>query len=150
MPFETIWEKRGFYIRFWETVPDSEVMTMINRFSNDPRSDKCLYKIYDATEVEAFTSSENDIIKYASNDIGMASYLKNFSVVLIGSKAEIRKAFRLYISTCLRVNMTWRFHICDTLDQAREWLTQQDESREADLGSNSSAQENNIALPSSR
>lgn len=129
MPFETKWEDHGFYTKFWGVVPHSEIEAKNNVFSGDPRCDSCRYKIFDATEVEAFVFSEKDITSYASNDIGMATYLKNLSVVLVGSKAEVRRAFQCYTSTCLRVNMTWKFHLCDTLEQAREWLSKQEKRR---------------------
>lgn len=129
MPFETKWDEREFYTRFWGEVLDSEIERKNKVFSGDPRCEKCYYKVFDATEVEAFLFSENDITKYASNDIGMSAYVRNLSVVLIGSKTEVRSVFQRYVSTCLRVHINWKFHLCDTLEQAREWINQQEKRR---------------------
>ncbi len=132
MPFKYIWEDRGFYSKFWGTILDRdiEIKNMYFSgmyFSGDPRSDNCRYQILDASEVEEFVLSDFEINKMASNDIGIGFYVKKFSVVLVSSKPIIRDAFQRYIQTCIRSNVTWKFHICDTLEQAREWLRQLDE-----------------------
>jgi|GEM_PF-1470604 len=127
MPFELSWEKHGFYSRFWGKVPKRDIEAKNRCFSNDSRSDRCSYQIFDGTDVEAFVLSKSDITAIAGNDVGLGFYLKNLSVVLIGSKPEIRDVYQQYVSTCTRLNITWKFHICDTIDQSREWLRQQDE-----------------------
>ncbi len=129
MPFENSWENRGFYTKFWGTVTHKEIETKNRDFSSDPRSYNCLYQIFDGTEIDAFEFAEGDLVKIASNDIGMGFYLKDLSVVLVSEKPEIQAVYQQYLKTCQLAKMTWKFHICDTVEQAREWLTQQKNSR---------------------
>ncbi len=138
MPFENSWESRGFYAKFRGNVTRREIEAKNRNFSSDPRSYNCLYQIFDGTEIDTFTFSEDDILKIASNDIGMGFYQKHLSVVLVGGKPEIRATYQQYLKTCQRAKMTWKFHICDTLDQAREWLRQQKSPRISNLQTASS------------
>lgn len=122
MPHENFWENRGFYSRFWGDVTVEDIEAKNIAFSSDPRCEKCRYQILDCTEVESFISTREDIVRIASNDIGMGYYLKQLSVVLVTANAEIRDTYRKYISTCLQTNLRWSFHICDTLEQANHCI----------------------------
>lgn len=124
MPYESKWEKNGFYSRFWGLIPESEVNEMNHEFSNDERCDKARYQIFDGTDIEAFTLNEQEITTIASNDIGLSTYIKNIAVALVGSKPEIKEAYQQYIDTCQPYNITWKFRIFDTLDEARSWLNE--------------------------
>ncbi|EDY83480.1 hypothetical protein VDG1235_3107 [Verrucomicrobiia bacterium DG1235] len=139
MPFEYSWEERGFYCRFWGEVPEWEIKAKNVNFSNDPRCDDCLYQILDGTDIDAFILPAQGITKIASNDIGMCAYLKSLSVVLVGTKPEVRDVFQQYVSTCLRMNITWKFHICETLEQARKWLKQQEKVRSREKNPNANS-----------
>lgn len=122
MPFELSWEKHGLYSRFWGVVHEWEIAAKNVSFSNNPRCNDCSYQIFDGTDIESFSLSEYGLMDIASNDIGMGFYIKNLSLILISPKAEIKDVYREYISICLRADTPWRFHICDTLPQARQWL----------------------------
>lgn len=125
MPYETFWENHTFHTRFWGNVTLEEMEAKNIAFTSDPRCERCRYQILDCTEVESFISTREEIVQIASNDIGMGYYLKQLSVVLISSDAEIRNTYRKYISTCLQTNLRWHFHICDTLEKANQWIEQQ-------------------------
>lgn len=134
MPFEYSWEQNGFYSKFWGTVPNNEIESKNFYFSNDSRCDKSQYQILDGSEIESFSLSSDDITKMASNDIGMGFYLKEFSMVFVCPKPEVRKVIETYISTCERSDIPWTYHICDTLPQARAWLKRRKKQIAATLG----------------
>ncbi|MDQ8198875.1 hypothetical protein QEH56_11980 [Pelagicoccus enzymogenes] len=133
MPFETKWEPNGFYARFWGDVRIDEIAAKNRHFSNSPRSDKAHYQIFDGSEITSIVLPPNGINEIASHDIGMGYYMKNLSVIHIGSNPEVREFYERYISTCLRLNLTWKFQICQTLEQARTWIQQQEKRREEEL-----------------
>ncbi|MDQ8181979.1 hypothetical protein [Pelagicoccus sp. SDUM812005] len=129
MPLETKWETHGFYARFWGTVTLADIETKNRTFSNSPLSDHCHYQIFDGSEIESFDLPANGIVEMASHDIGMGSYLRGLSVIHIASRPEVREVYQKYISLCLRLNLSWKFHICNNLEQARSWLSQQEKRR---------------------
>lgn len=124
MPFETHWEEHGVYNRFWGEVTDTEIEAKNREFSADVRCGKSRYRIFDGTDIQSLNLSKHAITDFACIDIGMCFYLKNLSIVLVGTSHEVRKMHREYVSICQRVDVTWKFQICDTLEQGRAWLEQ--------------------------
>lgn len=134
MPFEHTWENHGFYATFWGKVTEREIETKNVHFSNDRRCEKSEYQIFDGSGIDTFELSDQDITKMASNDIGMGFYLKRFSVVFVSTKPGFRKAIEQYISICQRSGLSWKFHICNSLPQARAWIKRQKKQETTTLG----------------
>ncbi|MBC2606593.1 hypothetical protein [Pelagicoccus albus] len=124
MPFEISWEKQGFHIRFFGHITEKELQAKNWGFSNNPRCNSCSYQIVDGSKIESIELSDLEITYLASNDVGMDFYLRNIYVVLVGSHPELKRIYRQYVSTCLKTDMSWKYHICDTVEQARSWLTE--------------------------
>lgn len=124
MPFEIKWEEDGFLSRFWGNVLEKEIELKNRKFSSDTRCESSRYRIFDGTQIETFDFSIDGIAKMASNDIGMGFYLEKLKIVLIGKKPEVLDVYRKYSETCRQSGLNWEFHICSSLQQAREWLGQ--------------------------
>lgn len=125
MPFEYTWEKYGFYSRFWGNVTLREIEAKNRHFSNDLRCDSCLYQIIDGTDIESFILPSYGIKDMASNDIGMNFYKKNLSVILVSSKPQVQETFQRYVKICQEMNVNWKFHLCNSIEQATNWIGEQ-------------------------
>lgn len=125
MPFEYKWEKDGFHSRFWGTVLEEEIDLKNRKFSTNPRCGSSRYQIFDGSGIDKFKLSVDGIAKMATNDIGMGFYLRDFSVVLVGSKPNVVATYRQYIEYCRIGGLRWDFHVCKSLEDARLWLDPQ-------------------------
>ena len=124
MSFTVNWEKNGVVTTFSGIVDAQEVMQADREFYRDPRSDNARYQITDFSRAEPGLVREFDIEAIAGFDLGSSLSIPNLKVALVTTDPQVVSWCEQYIYLSRKCNSSWEFAILNSINDAREWLSE--------------------------
>ena len=123
MPYTKDWETEGVVTTFFGTVSIEEVIRADIEFYEDPRSDNSKFQITDFSGIIPESANDADIQKIAAFDAGSSMSIPLLKVALVTDDQHIKSLCEKYIHYSQRLNSTWKFKICEDMQNAREWVS---------------------------
>jgi len=123
MPYTKDWEAEGVVTTFFGNVNIEEVINADKEFYEDPRSDTSKYQITDFTGIIPESANDTDIQIIAAFDAGSSVSIPLLKVALVTDDQHVKSLCEKYIYYSQRLNSTWKFKICDNIQNAREWVS---------------------------
>ncbi len=122
MAYSHAWENDGVYMKISGETSGGEVDTAISHIRNHPDLPNMKYAIADYLDVDKFLVTTYDTLVIAAHDHWISEANPSLKIALVGNKAEILEAFHRYASSPL-IKDTFEVLTCDTLDEARNWVS---------------------------
>lgn len=122
MPYRTKWEERGIVWEFFGEVTGAEIDRANNEFFSNPRSERALYQIVDATGVTGTDWNARDAHVIAAKDFGANRMIKDLKLAFIVSDPDFSALVDEYVEISRNLATTWVFERFDDMEGARAWL----------------------------
>jgi hypothetical protein len=120
MAYKITWEENGMLIKWTGLITASDNIMANGEFYGNNKFDTSRYQICDFSGVEFEDFTEKQIRIISELELKASNWNKNLKVVHITKDAEIIKNIKLYEKKL--ENSGWKFHICDTMEEARKWV----------------------------
>lgn len=118
MPYETIWEARGVYTRFFGQPSGKELQDHAKSISLDARASDIEYAIVDFLNIENHTIHESDALFAAATD----SLVSNAPLVVLYSKGLESDLALIELHRNSPLMKKRPMEIFDNMEAARSWL----------------------------
>ena len=123
MPYETVWEERGVYQRYFGVLAPRDRESGSAEVTGNERFESLKYWIVDSLGMERYTLSSNDAITAAAFDIGAARYNNHMLMVFVVTDMAHRENIQRYMEL-LKANTNWQSEIFDDIESARQWIAE--------------------------
>jgi hypothetical protein len=120
MPFETIFEDQGIFWKMSGVVNSDDINEVNKILYGHPDFDVLRYIIFDYTEADDFQMEVPEVIKVAAMDGAAALTNPKIRIAIVTQNENLLKAIQVFNN--FRGGHPWETKVCDTVDEAREWL----------------------------
>ena len=120
MPHHLIWEEKGLYRKFIDSVSGEEVLNSILAIQGDARFDSIRYVVNDFSQIIDFEVSDLDIKKIVIVDNVAAMTNPNIKIAIVATYEPLLQWIELY---CEKMeDSLYECKIFDNIDEAYQWV----------------------------
>ncbi len=124
LPYELIWEDRGLFTRFWDTVTDDEyVKSHLDGYS-DPRFESIEYALDIFSDSMVFEVTGAAVRRMAEMDVGASKRNPKVLVVIVATQTVMRGVTNQFHLQHELMGGTWKPVYFETEEEARRWLAE--------------------------
>lgn len=121
MAYTLSWSNEVVTVKLTGVIDAATLMTMANEIASDYRFDELRKRIYDCTEVQAFELSLHDIKIFIHVDNATYMTNPNAHIAIVTTDKEVLESVEFYRHRFGHTD--WQFLVCDTYQQALDWVT---------------------------
>ncbi len=119
----TTWEQEGVFLQFSGTLTLEEIRQCNDELYSDPRFSNVKYQVCDYSDVEQINLTIKETKVLAAIDKGASVSITEMKVALITTDKQLMELGSQYIETSKKLNSTWEFCLCDSVEDARKWIS---------------------------
>jgi len=116
------WEGEGVFLHFSKTLDLGDITRCNDEMYKDARLDNADYQIWDFTEVENIKMDADEAKVPAVIDKGASVSIPNLKIALVAINEDVIELCYQYIETSTKLHSTWKFQVCQKLEDARNWI----------------------------
>lgn len=122
MALEITWESNGVYRKFFDTVSTADLNRAVQEVHEDPRFDGLTYSINDFLEVTSVDVPKSAVGAAVLKTIGDSGANRKILLAVVTANQEVRALVEFYINPSY---LPYPAKICQTVDEARAWISDQ-------------------------
>lgn len=124
MAYTLSWSNEVVSVKLTGVIDAAVLMAMANEIASDYRFDELRKRIYDCTAVEAFDLSLHDIKIFIHVDNATYITNPNAHIAIVTVDKEVAESIEFYRHRFAHTD--WQFLLCETYQQALEWVVDGD------------------------
>ncbi|MEA5097256.1 MAG: hypothetical protein VB032_01795 [Burkholderiaceae bacterium] len=125
MPYQTIWEEHGAYVRLYGHIAEQEIVKLRRECQDDHRFQEIRYLLLDLRESEDVVVSLAHLQAMATADSLAKMLNETLNIVVVTHHPQIGGLVDRYASLGMD---TYQIRVFAEIDEAREWLGAEVES----------------------
>lgn len=123
MSYSLTWEKCGVYGEISGELTYNTLCQMRNDINGDPRLNSVEYVILDLKNVQTFAMDEHHVNMIHNQDSATFRVIDSLTFIIIAQREELIQFAEYYISLAKKKKSSWSYIICNSLSEAREYLS---------------------------
>ncbi len=124
MAFETIWEDKGVYQHFTDTIsPEDRIRANADVLGN-ARFDHIKYWLVDSLDSTEYQLDRMQALKAAGQDFGATELNDHVLMAFAATDPRHRENIECYKETLETGHSPWKVGLFDTLEDARDWISE--------------------------